>query len=42
MSSQMHETAGLSDVPALAVTGAWETVFQDAAKEALEAALLVS
>ena len=39
MSSQTHETAGLPDVPALAVTGAWETVFQGAAKEALEAAL---
>ena len=39
MSSQMHKTAGLPDVPALAVTGAWETVFQGAAKEALEAAL---
>jgi maltose alpha-D-glucosyltransferase/alpha-amylase len=39
MSRQTHETAGLSDVPALAVTGAWETVFQGAAKEALEVTL---
>ena len=39
MSRQTQETAGLPDVPALAVTGAWETVFQGAAKAALEAAL---
>lgn len=39
MSDQANRTADLSDVPALKVSGAWETVFQGAAKAALEAAL---
>ena len=39
MSRQTHETHNLPDLPALAVTKTWETVFQGGAKDALEAAL---
>ena len=39
MSDQANQTASLPDVSALKVSGAWETVFQGAAKAALEAAL---
>ena len=39
MSQAMHDAADVPGVPALDVTGAWETVFRGAAREALEAAL---
>ncbi len=39
MSQAIHGAYGMPDVPALVATGAWETIFQGAAREALEAAL---
>ncbi len=39
MSDQANRTADLPNVPALKVSGAWKTVFQGAARAALEAAL---
>ncbi len=39
MPQPIHETAALPDAPALAAAGMWETVFEGAARDALEAAL---
>jgi maltose alpha-D-glucosyltransferase/alpha-amylase len=39
MSDSVQKTAGLPDIPAIDAPGGWETVFEDAPREALEAAL---
>lgn len=39
MSPSTHQATGIPDLPALHAPGAWDTVFQGAAREALEATL---